>query len=294
MMNDPQVGSQARSREAKLPIEDSIDSAPILGRVIPNQNSGSRPRLPVIPPLLVSQKGPAEYIESAKAHLPQHSDSAPLPIESILVPNFSRYAILLLASLVVMFGIANLAVLFGTRDSGTQVFDTIVALNSGSAGDQLETYADRSDFPQLETADANVVTQQVSFESVAQSVSDRAMPVESVLQPMAPAIAGPKANNQSFFDWKILGNLAANTMKAATPNIVSKTSSDVADGGPSSPWAKNAPEALELNPAPVVGTYGTGILWEASLDEALATASDTGKMVFLIQVSGNFACEEFT
>jgi len=41
-------------------------------------------------------------------------------------------------------------------------------------------------------------------------------------------------------------------------------------------------------------TCGTKIPWEASLTDAITKASETRKLVFLIQVSGNFANEGFT
>ena len=40
--------------------------------------------------------------------------------------------------------------------------------------------------------------------------------------------------------------------------------------------------------------HGTKIPWAPSLKEAIRFGSDSGKLVFLIQVSGNFAREEFT
>ena len=40
--------------------------------------------------------------------------------------------------------------------------------------------------------------------------------------------------------------------------------------------------------------YGTNIPWAPTLNDAKKLASETGRLVFLIQISGNFASEEFT
>lgn len=42
------------------------------------------------------------------------------------------------------------------------------------------------------------------------------------------------------------------------------------------------------------GQHGTQINWLGSVDEAARDAAERGKLVFVMQISGNFAREEFT
>lgn len=47
-------------------------------------------------------------------------------------------------------------------------------------------------------------------------------------------------------------------------------------------------------PAEGPGKYGTQVTWAANREQAFEQATEHGKIVFLMQISGNFAREEFT
>ena len=68
--------------------------------------------------------------------------------------------------------------------------------------------------------------------------------------------------------------------------------SDVVYGPAPAPPGYRIPD----NPAPLkeLPKYGTAISWMPSLKDAIGSASEKEKLVFLLQVSGNFALEEFT
>ena len=55
-----------------------------------------------------------------------------------------------------------------------------------------------------------------------------------------------------------------------------------------------SPETGEKQPSDADRKLGTKITWMQSPDEAMRAASDETKLVFMIQVSGNFARQEFT
>lgn len=57
---------------------------------------------------------------------------------------------------------------------------------------------------------------------------------------------------------------------------------------------KNHPSQATVPIPCVEGTFGTAVHWTSDLKAARATAKEDNRLVFLIQVSGNFAKDNFT
>lgn len=63
-------------------------------------------------------------------------------------------------------------------------------------------------------------------------------------------------------------------------------------GGAAASAAEEAPP--DVCPVGEAAQHGTQIRWQASVDDAAREADERGKLVFVMQISGNFAREEFT
>ncbi len=102
--------------------------------------------------------------------------------------------------------------------------------------------------------------------------------------------------------WKKIGGLflAAATGSpffVSTPAVAATRTSSVVAAEPSSAvCAKEGCSGADGDEQPKEGDrkLGTAITWAESPDAAWRNARDEGKLVFLIQVSGNFARQEFT
>lgn len=108
--------------------------------------------------------------------------------------------------------------------------------------------------------------------------------------------------NTRMCAWKKIGGLwLAASIGAAlfvlTPTVAATGTSKVAAAEPNSAvCAKEGCSGATGGEQPDRGDrkLGTAITWAESPDAAWREARDEGKLVFLIQVSGNFARQEFT